>query len=156
MAREAARDDRYLEQRHNHRMILIRRALIFTPMAILFTGLFVFSLMHLWSSIVMAILVGIAALAVDVEAISALRDLRSQPISTRGRVDRLWSKARFLFFGRVHYMLVERKLFEVDAIAAAEVQLGDEVEIHHWPHTHIIITLERIAQASRASSGDRR
>lgn len=156
MAREARRDDRYLEQRDNHRAIVVRRAIIFTPGAIILTGLFLFSLMHLWSSIIMAILVGIAALAVNIEAISALRDLGDEPVTSRGRINRLWSKARFLFFGRVHYLLLDRKLFEVDPIAAAELQPGDEVEIRHWPHTNVIITLERVGRAPEASSGDRR
>ena len=153
MAREAQRDERYLEQRDNHRAIVIRRAIIFTPGAIILTGLFLFSLMHLWASIIMAILVGIAALAVDIEALSALRDLGARPATTRGRIHRLWSKARFLFFGRVHYMLIDRQLFEVDAIAAMELQPGDEVEIRHWPHTNVIVTLERTDRAPEAERG---
>ncbi|MEI7926393.1 MAG: hypothetical protein WCI61_09430, partial [Chloroflexota bacterium] len=65
------------------------------------------------------------------------------PATTRGQVARLWKKSRFLFAGRVDYMLVDRKLFEVNPISATELHEGDEVIVEHWPHTNVLISLQR-------------
>lgn len=148
-ALEAMRDQRYLEQRHNHRSIVVRRALLLTPGAIGLTALLVFGIMNLPNSIIMTVIVGIAAIAIDIEAIAALRDLRATPITTHGKVQRSWSKARFLFFGRVHYLLVKRRLFEVHPLTGLELRPDDEIEIHHWPHSNVVITLEVVKKAEQ-------
>lgn len=141
-------DPRYLEQRFDHRAAVVKRAIIFVPGAVVLTGLLLLALVNLPSSIVMVVILGISALAVDVEAIAAVRDLPAEPIASRGRIDRLWDKSRFLFFfGRVNYLLLGRRLFEISTPARMELQPGDEVEIFHWPHTNIVITLERISKA---------
>src|SRR5690606_20240663 len=113
-ALEALRDERYIEQRFNHRAIVIRRAILFTPIAIFLTALLVYAVINLPGSIIMTIIVGIAAIAMDIETVSALRDLRAKPTPTRGPIQRSWHKSRFLIFGRVHYLLVKRRLFEVN------------------------------------------
>ncbi|MEX1023428.1 MAG: hypothetical protein WD058_09805 [Dehalococcoidia bacterium] len=154
-------DERYLEYRANHRFALVRRAVLFVPAALILTGLLVIASLELPSSIILVIFLGIGALAIDVEAISTVRDLASAPITSRGRIERKWSKARFLFFGRVNYLLVaarevtERgvdtdlkprdRLFEVGPIAAGELNLGDEVQAVHWPHTNQVVALERLS-----------
>ncbi len=146
-ALEAMRDERYLEQNHDHRRIVIRRALIFTPGAIVLTGAMIYAIMNLPQSIVMTIIVGIATIAINIETIAALRDLRATPVTTRGLVQRSWSKARFLIFGRVHYILMKRRLFEVDPLTGVQLQPDDEIEIHHWPHSNVVITVELIKKA---------
>jgi hypothetical protein len=148
-ALEALRDERYLEQRHNHRAMVVRRAVIFTPGAIVLTGLLVYAIMNLPGSIVMTIIVGIAAIALDIETIAVLRDLRSEPTTTRGLVQRSWTKARFLVFGRVHYLLIKRRLFEVDPLTGLELRPDDEVEIQHWPHSNVVVTVELIQKAEQ-------
>ena len=140
----------YLEQRRNHRPALVRRALLLTPTAIAATGLLFYSAQYLWGSLLPVIIIALCAIAVDFEAVSTLRDLRSQPTTTRGRVDRLWKKSRYLFLGRVDYMLVGRLLFEIGPVAATELRPGDEVVVEHWPHTAIVITLGRTARAEPA------
>jgi hypothetical protein len=69
---EAMRDERYLEQRDDTRAPIVRRALLLTPPAIGLTALLVYAAMNLPQSILMVIIVGIAAIAIDIEAIAAL------------------------------------------------------------------------------------
>jgi hypothetical protein len=145
--RDAMNDERYLEWRENHRQQVVHRALLYTPGAIVLTGLAVWAALGLWSTIVMFVILGIAAVAIDIEALSALRDLGSRPVRTVGLIQRSWTKSRFLFFGRVHYLIVERRLFEISPLTAAELNRGDEVRIEHWPHSNVIVSLERLRTA---------
>lgn len=148
-------DERYLEYRPNHRTGLIIRTAIFTPAAVVGLILTVVAILGLPNSIILLILVGIGTLAVGVEAYQGLTDLFAQPLHSRGRIERKWQKSRFLFFGRVNYLLVatrpdeadadaksKDRLFEVGPVAAREMNLGDEVIVLHWPRTNAIITLE--------------
>ncbi|MCK9487358.1 MAG: hypothetical protein M0R73_11780 [Dehalococcoidia bacterium] len=157
-------DERYLEYRPNHRVSLLIRAAIFVPAAVLLTTLLVFAALQLPGTIILVLFLGIGALAVDIEAYHTARDLASEPMTSRGRIERQWKKGRFLFFGRVNYLLVSardeadpdanprNRLFEVGAVAALELQPGDEVLTTHWPHTNAIIALERVARAPEPRS----
>ena len=136
-------DPVYLEERPHHRRSLIRRAVLLTPAGIVSTALLAVALMNLPGSAFAVLILGLSSMALDVEAISALRDLRATPVTTEGRVTRLWAKARYLFLGRVHYMLVGRSLFEIGPLAAAELKVEDEVVVTHWPHSHVIINVAR-------------
>ena len=131
----------YLEQREDHRTALIRRAILLTPTAIAITALLVYSLSY--GAWIPAFVIGLCTFAVDYEAFATLRDLRSEPMTTQGKIDRIWKKSRYLFIGRVDYMLVDRLLFEISAVSAAELRPGDEVVIEHWPHTTMVISLAR-------------
>ena len=136
----------YVEQRAGHRTALWRRALLLTPIAILATGLLLYAINNppgSLPSIVMAVILGIGALAVDIEAVAVLRDIRATPIATRGPVGRVWSKPRYLIVGRVHYMLVGRALFEIGAPTADTLHSGAEVTVEHWPHSHLVISIAR-------------
>ncbi|MEX2446933.1 MAG: hypothetical protein WD734_06275 [Dehalococcoidia bacterium] len=136
-------DLNFIEERRNHRTVLLRRAAIMTPGAMLSTGLLVWAIMHLPSSIFATIILGLSSAALLLESVSALRDLPAQPVQTRGRIARLWKKSRYLFFGRIDYMLVDGTLFEVNAVTAMELHEGEEVVVEHWPHSNIIASVAR-------------
>src|SRR3990170_2737542 len=129
----------YLEQKPNHRAVLMRRVLMLTPTAVAVTALLVIAIGNLPGSLVPVVILGLATLAADIEAISVLRDLRATPVTTRGVITRLLKKSRFLFFGRVDYLFIGRALFEIGAIAAHELRPGDEVIIEHWPHSNLVV-----------------
>ena len=141
---DALQNNDYLERRENHRTALLRRAFLLTPTAIMATLLLLYSAQFLPQSLFPMFILGICALAVDIEAIATLRDLRAQPVTTSGEISRLWKKSRYLFIGRVDYMLVDRTLFEINAISATELKLGDNVIVDHWPHTKMVISLARV------------
>jgi hypothetical protein len=145
LLRQAQRlsDDEFLERRPDHRAALLRRAAFMTPAAIVATALLFYSAQYLPQSLLPLILLALCAVAIDIEAIATLRDLGAKPVVTRGRIDRLWKKSRYLFLGRVDYMLVGRTLFEINAISATELRLGEAVVVEHYPHTAMVISLAR-------------
>ena len=136
-------DLRILEERTNSRSSVILRAALLTPMAVVLLALLAVSVNYLPSSFLAVTVLTLGGIPAAIEAYSAIRDLNAKPTTTRGAVIRLWHKSRYLFVGRVDYMLVGRKLFEVNAISATELREGDEVVIEHWPHTNIVISLSR-------------
>ena len=144
--------DALIEERPGHRHAILRTAVIYTPGAVVATLLFLYAFLGLitgnGAAIFAALLLGLIAFAVDYEAISALRDLRATPIETEGTIGRLWAKSRILLFGHVHYILVGRAVFEVNAISAHELHEGDRVRIEHWPHTNTVIAVYRVTAAA--------
>jgi hypothetical protein len=139
-----------IEERHGHRFAVVRSAIFYTPLAAISSALLAVSAFNLLTgnigALVPAIFLGILAFATVFEAQANLRDLRASPVTTTGMVSRSWSKGRFLFIGRVHYLLVNGDVFEVNPVSAAEIAEGQTVEIEHWPHTHTVITMHRPAQ----------
>ena len=155
--------DRYLEYRDNSRIAVWRQAAIYVPSGLLLTALLVLGLQHLPSSIIAVVVLTLFALPVNIEAIQAVRDLlRREPVTSRGVVERQWAKSRFLFLGRVRYVLARLRpvedgqvdpvqkskghLFEVGELANMQLSLGDAIEVVHWPHTNTIVSLERLPQ----------
>ena len=136
-------DPNVLEERANTRTSVVLRAVILTPTAIVLLLLLGLSASYLPASFLAVLVLTLGGIPAAIEAIAALRDLRATPTTTRGQVARLWKKSRFLFAGRVDYMLVDRKLFEVNALTATELHEGDEVIVEHWPHTNVLISLQR-------------
>ncbi len=134
-------EPRILEERPNSRSTVLRRAVVLTPAAIFLLVLLGFTLY--WRSFFGILVIGMGALPATLEAVAALRDLRAAPITTRGRVSRLWKKSRYLVFGRVDYALIGQRLFELNAVTAMELHEGDEIIIEHWPHTNTIVTVAR-------------
>lgn len=169
---------RFVEQRDNARFAIWRQAAIYVPSGLLLTALLVVGVMNLPNSIVAVVVLSVFSLPVDMEAIAAVRDLfRSGPVTSRGVIDRQWAKARFMFLGRVRYLLVDlrrvedgqvnrdakpkRTLFEVSELANMQLNPGDEIEVVHWPHTNSIVSLEllskdpspRLGGAGRSNGG---
>ena len=141
-----------IEERPGHRRVILRTAVIYTPGAVVATLLFLLAAISLITgnpgAIFAALLLALIAFAVDYEAVSALRDLRATPVETEGTIGRSWAKARIFLFGRVHYILVGRAVFEVNALSAHELREGDRVRIEHWPYTNTVIALYRVAAAA--------
>jgi hypothetical protein len=147
-------DPDVLEQHEDTRRGVLIKALLYGPGAVVVTVLFIYALRALlqgnMGALFATIIMGLITFAVDFEALAAFRDLRSEPTTTEGRVLRIWRKGRVLFFGRVHYLLIERKVFEVDAVTAAEAREGEPVRIEHWPHTNKVISVRKVRTAAGA------
>ena len=77
--------------------------------------------------------------AVLFQAVTALRDLRAQPVFTRGEVLRTWSKGGVLWFFRSHYVMIKRQVFVMEPEVWIQIGEGDIVECHHWPRTKTLI-----------------
>ena len=145
--------DLLIEERHDHHARLVRSLLIYGPGGVFATILFAIAAFNLLTGNIGAIfataIMALIAFAIDYEAFSAVRDLRSEPVVTEGPILRKWSKGRVAFLGRVHYVLIGRKVFEVGAVASAELQDGDVLRITHWPHSNGVITIHRISTGQR-------
>ena len=128
-----------------HRGTLHRKLMIHTPAAVIACGALLWLLVILVTgnlgALVGLTLVAIIAASVTFEASATIRDLRTEPITTRGNVDRAWAKGRFLFVGTVRYLIVRGRVFELRQEAFASLQEDDIVAIKHWPHTNIVISL---------------
>lgn len=144
-----------LEEHHGHRATLVRKAVIHTPTATLAWVLALSLLGGLLQGnlgvIVGLVIVGVVAFALSFEAIAALRDLRTEPVTTHGAVQRLWTKGRVFFLGRVNYLFVQGRVFEVTAPTYAGLAEDDTVEVVHWPHTNILVTVSLMQQAGGAA-----
>jgi hypothetical protein len=151
---------RLLEEHTGARASVIRKAIIHTPPAIVavsLTALAVVSLLQGDSALPVGVIIfGLFAFSFSLQSIAAVRDLRATPITSHGEVRRAWTRARFLFIGRIHYFQIERRVFEVGAIAHGELRPGDTVDVVHWPHTNIIVTLHlHETERERDSKADR-
>ena len=139
---------RLLEERPGHRAGLVRKAITHTPAAAVALALTASALLSLLQgnlgALIGLVIIGGLSFALSFQAVAALSDLRAAPVTTRDRVARVWTKSRILFFGRVHYLLVERRVFEIGPLAEAELREGDEVEIVHWPHTNVLVSLRLV------------
>lgn len=162
--------DRYLEHRDNARFAIWRQAAIYVPSGVLLTSLLAVGIMNLPNAIVAVVVLMVFALPVDIEAIQAVRDLtKREPVTSRGVVDRQWAKGRFLFFGRVRYVLMDLRrvkdgkvdpgqkpkgsLFEVQELTDMQLSPGDQVEVVHWPHTNAIVSLELLSRDPESNRG---
>ena len=142
-----------IEERPLDRRLLVRNALIYAPTSFIVLGLLFIAVASAIGGAAGAFfpsaILAVVAFAVVFELIAALRDLRSEPTLMEGEAARIWKKSKFLFFGRQDYLLVDGKVFEIGAVAATELQAGQQVSIRHWPHTMRVITLARIRETSK-------
>ncbi len=126
-----------------HRRTLWRMILMYGPLAALAATLGAISLRAMLggsggASIPLVILLVLLA-ALSFQALTALRDLRAEPMFTRGEVTRTWSKGGVLWFFRSHYVMVDRQVFVMAPEIWIQLAEGDVVECHHWPHTKTVI-----------------
>ena len=140
-------NDDVIEENPKHRQSLFRRAAYLVPAAVLTMGGFLWALTWLPQSIIGVFFMGIIAIPLSLEALGVVRDLTAQPVTTDGHIERMWTKSRFAFLGKVTYVLVEKKLFELSPVAGIELKLGDEVRVEHWPHSHALVRLTRVASS---------
>jgi hypothetical protein len=136
-----------IEENPKHRQSLLRRAAYLVPAAVVTMGGFLWALTWLPQSIIGVFFMGIIAIPLSLEAVGVVRDLRAHPVTTEGHIERMWTKSRFAFLGKVTYVLVEKKLFELSPVAGMELRLGDDVRIEHWPHSHALVRLTRVASS---------
>ncbi|MXW36262.1 MAG: J domain-containing protein [Chloroflexi bacterium] len=128
-----------------HYRTLLRMVLMYGPLTLGALALFMVPLTSLLGGTVGAVIplliVGALLIALAFQATMALRDLRSQPLFTRGEVQRTWSKGGLLWFFRSHFVMVNRQVFVVPPEMWVRVGEGEVVEAHHWPHTRTVIRI---------------
>ena len=150
-----------LEVRERPQRTLQRMAWMYTPLALVALGLFSVSLWNLIAgnigAIFPAVFLGVVAFALAYQAVTAIRDLRAEPMTTTGEVQRSWSKgAPMLWFVKSHYLRVAGRIFVVGPVTQLEVHEGDVVQVEHWPHTNTVREVRRLQRAPVEPTRDRR
>lgn len=100
-----------IEEPPNARRTIYRMAMLYTPSAIASGAFGLFALVNLLQgaggAIVGVILLGATTTGLGFQAIVALRDLRAQPVTTRGVLRRAWDKGTVLWLSRTYYLRVD-------------------------------------------------
>lgn len=133
------------QPRRSARVSVIWSAVLYTPFflaALAGAGFLIRSLANDFEggTVVGLVVVGVIALLSGYQSIQAFRDLFTQPVETRGVVERKWSRADF-FVVRSHYVMVKRNVFRIEPFEFVDVELGDTVSVIHYPHTSTVQSL---------------
>lgn len=94
-----------------------------------------------------AVILALISVAVGIQLVGSIRDLRSEPTFIRGPVRNTWTKHAILVFFRQHFLLLGGEVFTVAATTYAELRPDDVVEIHYWPHTRTVIRVALVSSA---------
>jgi hypothetical protein len=160
-----------IEELGLRRDLLVRKTLMYTPLAVVFGGVAAAALYYAFTSslgaLVGASIFGLPAFAFAYEAATAVRDLRAEPVVTRGTIARMWNKGTVLWMSRAYYLLVEspstsgnpkkeleQHFFVISPVAYLQLEDGRTVVVEHWPHTNTVISLGMI-ESTRAPRGTR-
>jgi hypothetical protein len=106
-------------------------------------------------AIIGLVLAGLVLFATVFQAVTGLRDLRAEPVTTIGIVLRKRRPGIFLTLGRTHYLRLREGAFVVSVPAYHELQEGDEVEIDHWPHTRRVIRVRLLRRVADIEAAER-
>ena len=155
-----------LEERGARRPVLVRKLLIHAPLALAFGAVSAAALYYAFTNslgaLVGSAIFGLPAFAFGYEAFTAARDLRAQPMITRGRIARMWNKGTILWMTRAYYLLVDQpvaegakpkqRFFVISHEAYLQLEEGRTVELEHWPHTNTVLSLGLLESTRSARS----
>jgi hypothetical protein len=137
------------------RRSLLATFVFFTPLAL--AGLCLM-LYLLWNAvadgassgdIVLLVFVGFVTALLLFQAVTALLDLRSEPIRTAGRVNSRWSRSDLLIFGDSCYIRVapvdgsRSGIFKIERFWWEQLKEGDRVMVEHYRHTSSVVSVEK-------------
>lgn len=128
------------EAEHAARRSLQRSAALFTPLFLLTLAGLVLSLFT--SSWLILVVAAILTFLFGYQAIQTLRDLRAEPTSISGEIQRMWARTDFIIVGRSHYVMVQRSIFRVPIERYIELEKGQRVRVSYFPHSHTVIDVE--------------
>lgn len=122
---------------------LIRDAMIYTPLFALTGGIAVLMLVGAVDFAVVAfvLLAGMGFLF-GYQSIQSWRDLAKRPVEVSGPIGRRWSK-RDAFVAKSYYIAVNKAIFRIPVENYLELQKGDTVLLHAYPHTGTVVSVER-------------
>lgn len=146
------------------RASVIRTAMFYTPIFAATIVVALCILLGVWDlgPVLLVLDLGLAVL-VGFQSIQALRDLRTNLKTTRGPVQRIWTKSDIPLVSRSHYISVKGNFFSIppDAhfdlkeevkrlrSAGLEEEYYIEVEVVHYPHTGTVESVKRLGQIPR-------
>lgn len=140
------------EHRRSVRAGIVRSAAIWTPIfAITFAGLLYFGIDRALGDgratwVLLTILIVLSALF-GVQSYQTLSDLRGSTKTVTDRVSRRWTRSDS-FIVRSHYIRLNRLILRGDVYVLDQVKAGDTVEVEYYPHTAIIVALQRLPEST--------
>ncbi|MCC7364133.1 MAG: hypothetical protein IT303_07145 [Dehalococcoidia bacterium] len=154
MTRNDWQDDPEIQQRLREGRVrngILRTAIIWTPLFLVSAVALVYFLADIltggnqgtWFLIVV---LSIFTVLFGFQAIQAIMDLRSEPRHTEDIVTRRWSRSDSLVM-RSHYIrLASKQILRGDLDLLMEVKEGDRVSVRFYPHSAILVSLDRLAE----------
>ncbi|MEX2237936.1 MAG: hypothetical protein WEB00_10415 [Dehalococcoidia bacterium] len=95
-------------------------------------------------------LVAFFSLLLIFQAMTALLDLRAEPVKTEGIIVHKWSRNDLVLFGESSFLRVldeetERQgIFKIDKFNWLQLKNGDRVLIEHYPHTQAVESIQKL------------
>ena len=153
------RDDPDIQEEMHRRGVrarILRSAIVWTPLFVVMAALFLF---FLWDtalnseghggSWVLVVILGIMASLFGFQAIQALLDLYGEPHNRTGMVTRRWSRSDS-FVIKSHYIRLGKQILRGDEYQLAGVKDGDYVDVTYYPHSAVVIWLEKMPSPESA------
>jgi hypothetical protein len=152
-------DDPEVQEAMRRRAIrngIVRTAVIWTPLFIIFAGLLLFFIGNRLiggndANWFLLVVLAVFTLLFGLQAMHAMIDLRGVPKTMEGKVTRRWSRTDS-FVSRSHYVRIDRQILRGDLFTLDTVKEGDRVTAEYYPRTGVLIALERIAVEEPAES----
>ena len=137
-----------------HRSIVIRQAVLLTPIAVASAVVAVNALLKVFDGnggfAIMLVFFGFLAFLFGYQALQYLRDLRAQPVVLEGELTKKWSKGNIFFFLLPSfYISCGRKIFTISKKEYGILLEEDRLRIRHYPHSLTVETLERYDESER-------
>lgn len=89
-------------------------------------------------------LAGAIALLLGYYVLQHLRDLRAPAVEHEGAIMKKWSRADLIIAWQSYYIIVDRKVFQIQPEQFIHLEAGQRVRVVHFPHTLRVITAERV------------
>jgi len=145
-------DDPELEQQryeHGVRNGIIRTAILWTPLFVITAAAFVYFLIDMLTggnngTIFLLAVLALFGTLFGFQSIQSLLDLRSSPVQTESTVTRRWARTDS-FVMRSHYIkLATKQILRGDVIVLDGIQEGDRVLARYYPHTAVLVSVEKL------------
>jgi hypothetical protein len=122
---------------------VIRDAVIYTPLFLLVLAMLLLMVAGIWDRAPVAmVLLAVVGFLFGYQSIQSLRDLREQPQTVSGVVERRWTK-RDAFVAKSHYIAVNKGIFRIPIESYLDVKQGDTVTVVAYPHTGTVVSVDR-------------
>ena len=127
---------------------IVRSAILWTPLFLISLGA---ALFYLFDTLfggdrggtwVLVIVLGILATLFGFQSVQSLLDLRAAPLAATGLVTRRWARSDSLVL-RSHYVRIDNRILRGDSDLLANIKEGDYVEASYYPHSAVIVWIER-------------
>lgn len=140
---------------HRVRNGMIRSAVIWTPLFLVTAGGCLFSIadqvfaLDKGSTWFLVVVLAVLSVLFGFQAFQALLDLRAEPAEEAGIVSRRWSRSDSLVM-RSHYIRIGDHILRGDLFVLDGVKEGDEVRVRYFPHSAVLVAVEKLKKPGAA------